>query len=80
MPRKNAGGKSIRWDFCISPELHKAMQAKMRQLKIKSPSDAARQAFAAFCGDEDLAEMPAAGRPKKKQKKKVANKNSGKSG
>lgn len=70
MPRQNTGGKSIRWDFAVSPALNKAMLAQMRKLKIGTPSEAARLAFAAWCGDEDLAEMPAAGRPKKKKKRK----------
>lgn len=69
MPRKHTGGKSIRYDVAVSMKLNAALKKKMSAEKITNLSDAVRAALAAWCGDDDLAELPSPGRPKKKKKK-----------
>jgi len=70
MPRQNTGGKSLRYDVAVSPELHKAVQREMKKRKLTNTSEAVREALAVWCGDAELAvEMKRGRRWPEKSKK-----------
>lgn len=72
MARLNTGGKSVRVDVVLSPELYAAVEkaAEARDVKV---SELARQALAAFIGRPELAGELKPGRrwPAKKPAKKA---------
>lgn len=63
MARLNKGGKSIRYDVAVSPELDAKVQQYMKRHKITKVSEVVRVALAELLGKPELGAM-AMGRPK----------------
>lgn len=69
MARLNTGGKSVRIDFAVSPELYAAVEKYMDKHDLKA-SQVARLALATFVGKPELAEGMKPGRPWPKKTKR----------
>lgn len=64
MARMNTGGKSVRYDVAVSPQLHAQVERYMKRHKIDRVSEVVRIALAELVGKPQLGEGMAPGRPK----------------
>lgn len=62
MARMNTGGKSVRLDVAISPELWEALEKHMEEEEITKVSEVVRKALAEYLGQPKLAEGMKPGR------------------
>lgn len=62
LPRMNTGGKSVRLDVAVSPELYEAIEQRMEEQGITKVSEFVRFALAAYVNQPELGEGMKPGR------------------